>query len=337
MNFASIFLLFAALYLAALGGYYFNDKFKNKKLRSNKIITKKETAMQKNEPNEPREVDIAGSLLFLTSSLNEDAQKNKNYVLLDYDIAYPRLFYADIATLTKLIDAMAQIFLLNVSDSTVTIKFLLSNYYKNNIKFTLSVYCDRDFFANKNILQVNMNAKSRKFYEIAKTLAEQNGSQIIFEFDPGARASTEISMTLSDNKFDLMQNLKIKNPKNFSVLVAEPNPNAFFVLRKNLEFIGIDVKPSSEWSIVKRHIEDMIFRPGAVFIEENLLGEIDDALTALLIEKKIALVVLKNTNAAINLNPKIRIWTLPQPYLPDSLVRILNEAYAFGAQNNWQP
>lgn len=130
-----------------------------------------------------------------------------------------------------------------------------------------------------------MNAKSRKFYEIAKTLAEQNGSQIIFEFDPGARASTEISMTLSDNKFDLMQNLKIKNPKNFSVLVAEPNPNAFFVLRKNLEFIGIDVKPSSEWSIVKRHIEDMIFRPGAVFIEENLLSEIDDALTALLIEK----------------------------------------------------
>ena len=178
-----------------------------------------------------------------------------------------------------------------------------------------------------------MNAKSRKFYEIAKTLAEQNGSQIIFEFDPGARASTEISMTLSDNKFDLMQNLKIKNPKNFSVLVAESNPNAFFVLRKNLEFIGIDVKPSSEWSIVKRHIEDMIFRPGAVFIEENLLSEIDDALTALLIEKKIALVVLKNTNAAINLNPKIRVWTLPQPYLPDSLVRILNEAYAFGAQN----
>ena len=55
--------------------------------------------------------------------------------------------------------------------------------------------------------------------------------------------------------------------------------------------------------------------------------------SALLIEKKIALVVLKNTNAAINLNPKIRVWTLPQPYLPDSLVRILNEAYAFGAQN----
>ena len=153
-------------------------------------------------------------------------------MLLDYDIAYPRLFYADIATLTKLIDAMAQIFLLNVSDSTVTFKFLLSNYYKNNIKFTLSVYCDRDFFANKNILQVNMNAKSRKFYEIAKTLAEQNGSQIIFEFDPGARASTEISMTLSDNKFDLMQNLKIKNPKNFSVLVAEPNHNAFLCLEK---------------------------------------------------------------------------------------------------------
>ena len=84
---------------------------------------------------------------------------------------------------------------------------------------------------------------------------------------------------------------------------------------------------------MKRHIEDMIFRPGAVFIEENLLSEIDDALTALLIEKKIALVVLKTTNAAINLNPKIRVWTLAQPYLSDTLVRILNEAYEFETQN----
>ena len=93
------------------------------------------------------------------------------------------------------------------------------------------------------------------------------------------------------------------------------------------------MKPSNEWSIVKRHIEDMIFRPNVVFIEESLLREIDDALSTLLIEKKIALVVLKTTNAAVNLNPKIRVWTLDQPYLSDTLVRILNEAYEFEMKN----
>ena len=93
------------------------------------------------------------------------------------------------------------------------------------------------------------------------------------------------------------------------------------------------MKPSNEWSIVKRHIEDMIFRPNVVFIEESLLREIDGALSTLLIEKKIALVVLKTTNAAVNLNPKIRVWTLIQPYLSDTLVRILNEAYEFEMQN----
>ena len=178
-----------------------------------------------------------------------------------------------------------------------------------------------------------MNAQSRKFYETAMALAEQNGSSIRFEFDHGVRASTEISLRLCDDKLDLMQSFKIKNPKNFSALVAEPNPHSFNIIKKDLEFIGIDVKPSNEWSIVKRHIEDMIFRPNVVFIEESLLREIDGALSTLLIEKKIALVVLKTTNAAINLNPKIRVWTLVQPYLSDTLVRILNEAYKFETQN----
>ena len=312
------------------------DKLK----RSNGVI-KKETT-QKNgtseigessEANTLPKVDIAGGLLFLVSSLNEDAQKNTNYVLLDYDIAYPRLFYADIAALAKLIDAMAQTFLLNVSNSTVTIKFLLSNYYKNNIKFTLSVYCDHDFFTSKSTPRVNMNAQSRKYYETAMALAEQNGSSIRFEFDHGARISTEISLRLCDDKLDLMQSFKIKNPKNFSVLVAEPNPYSFNIIKKDLEFIGIDVKPCREWDVVKRHVRDMIFRPDVVFIDESLLQSIDESLQNDIAEKKIALVVLKNTSAQTSLNPKIRALSLPQPYLPDMLVCVLNEAYEFKIQN----
>ena len=337
MSFAYIFIIFATLYIVALGGFYFVDKFKKPDKTVIKTDATQTTQISKTgeslEANTLPKVDIAGGLLFLVSSLNEDAQKKGNYVLLDYDIAYPRLFYADIAALAKLIDAMAQIFLLNVSNSTVTIKFLLSNYYKNNIKFTLSVHCDHDFFTVKSTPRVNMNAQSRKYYETAMALAEQNGSSIRFEFDHGVRISTEISLRLCGDKLDLMQSFKIKNPKNFSALVAEPNPYSFNIIKKDLEFIGIDVKPSNEWSIVKRHIEDMIFRPNVVFIEESLLREIDDALATLLIEKKIALVVLKTTNAAVNLNLKIRVWTLVQPYLSDTLVRILNEAYEFETQN----
>ena len=337
MSFAYIFIIFATLYIVALGGFYFVDKFKKPDKTVIKTDATQTTQISKTgeslEANTLPKVDIAGGLLFLVSSLNEDAQKKGNYVLLDYDIAYPRLFYADIAALAKLIDAMAQIFLLNVSNSTVTIKFLLSNYYKSNIRFAISVHCDRDFFTSKSTPRVNMNTQSRKYYETAVALAEQNGSTIRFEFDHGVRISTEISLRLCDDKLDLMQSFKIKNPKNFSALVAEPNPYSFNIIKKDLEFIGIDVKPSNEWSIVKRHIEDMIFRPNVVFIEESLLREIDDALATLLIEKKIALVVLKTTNAAVNLNPKIRVWTLDQPYLSDTLVRILNEAYEFEMKN----
>lgn len=337
MSFAYIFIIFATLYIVALGSFYFVDKFKKPDKTVIKTDATQTTQISKTgeslEANTLPKVDIAGGLLFLVSSLNEDAQKKGNYVLLDYDIAYPRLFYADIATLTKLIDSIAQIFLLNVSNSTVTIKFLLSNYYKSNIRFAISVHCDRAFFTYKNTPRININAKSRKFYEIAKTIAKQNNSSIRFEFDHGVRICTYISLHICDDKIDLIKSLKIKNPKKISALVAEPNLYAFNILKKDLEFIGIDVKPSGDWSIIKRHIEDMIFHPNIVFIKESLLSEINDALVAILIEKKIALVVLKTTNSAVNLNPKIRVWTLDQPYLSDTLVHILNEAYEFETQN----
>ena len=77
----------------------------------------------------------------------------------------------------------------------------------------------------------------------------------------------------------------------------------------------------------------MIFRPDVVFIDESLLQSIDESLQNDIAEKKIALVVLKNTSAQTSLNPKIRVLSLPQPYLPDMLVRVLNEAYEFEMQN----
>ena len=77
----------------------------------------------------------------------------------------------------------------------------------------------------------------------------------------------------------------------------------------------------------------MIFRPDVVFIDESLLQSIDESLQNDIAEKKIALVVLKNTSTQTSLNPKIRVLSLPQPYLPDMLVRVLNEAYEFEMQN----
>ena len=77
----------------------------------------------------------------------------------------------------------------------------------------------------------------------------------------------------------------------------------------------------------------MTFRPDVVFINESLLQSIDESLQNDIAEKKIAFIVLKNTSAQTSLNPKIRVLSLPQPYLPDMLVRVLNEAYEFEMQN----
>ncbi|MGB2553938.1 hypothetical protein ACPF04_12360, partial [Campylobacter sp. MOP51] len=58
---------------------------------------------------------------------------------------YPRIFNIDVSNIIKLTDAMAQIMLLNLSKSTIVIKFLLSSYHKDHVKFTISVWSDNNF------------------------------------------------------------------------------------------------------------------------------------------------------------------------------------------------
>lgn len=335
MSFLGAFLISLAFYAALCVGYFLYARTRRQKRNFIKFTPLQKTYELQNSDKNPCKIDIAGGLVFLASSLNEDAAKNRNRVIFDYDIAYPRIFYADIDALAKLIDALAQIFLKSVSDSTVTIKFLLSNYYKDNVKFTISAASKTNFFVNKNpcAIHINMSKKSRKFYRLAQALARKNGSDIWFEFGNTVRISTEISLKISSRKLDTVKNIKIKNPKNFIALIAHPDASAFYALKKYLDFIGIDVKPCREWDVVKRHVRDMIFRPDVVFIDESLLQSIDESLQNDIAEKKIALVVLKNTSAQTSLNPKIRVLSLPQLYLPDMLVCVLNEAYEFKMQN----
>ena len=89
--------------------------------------------------------------------------------------------------------------------------------------------------------------------------------------------------------------------------------------------MGFDVKPTSSWSSAKRHIEDMIFKPSLIFISDKLSDEVNLAqVQDYLLEKDVCVVIIqKNRNENIG-SDRVYIQRLIQPYLPEMLVRVLN-------------
>ncbi|MDO5045956.1 hypothetical protein [Campylobacter sp.] len=342
MNFSSFFVVLLFVYILILGLYFLYSKNFNNKFTDKRIKIKQKTGKYflQIDKKSPEQTDLISQMFFLISSLNEDAKINKNYLIFDYNMSYPRIFNTDASNIIRLTDALAQIMLLNLSNSTIIIKFLLSSYHKDQVKFTLSVWANKNFAKDckkYEMLHVNMSKKSRKFMRFAKNLAAQNDSDIKFDLDSpdSLKVSTDIVLQLCATKVDILKEIKLKKTKNFSALIAEDNLYAFNILKKDLEFIGIDVKPSYDWEIIKRHIEDTIFNPDIVFIQSSMLRFINiDEIQNSLIEKNIPLVIIKNDSDFIAIDSKIYAQYLPQPYTADTLINILNNAHEYYLQRN---
>lgn len=335
MEFSAILFIILFLYLMLLVAYYIhsknlNEKFTNKRVR---LLRKNPEFQSGNTRRKIAQMDILESMFFLMNSLNEDSKKNNNTVLLDYNMNYPRTFDADFSNVVKLIDALTQTMLLNLSNSTIIIKFLLSNYSKRQIKFTISVWANNSFYTDsisKSMIHTTMTPKSRKFFRLAQEISNKNGSAVSFQYESKGylKASADISLDLSDAKTDTLEGLKIEYPKNFTVLIAEKNQYSFDILKKELEFMNIDVKPTSDLNIIKRHIEDNIFRPDMVFMQADIIDDTNlKDIESYLINKKICLVIIKNNHDGLKINPNIYVQYLSQPYTPDTLICIINNAY----------
>ncbi|MFL1706423.1 hypothetical protein ACHJH3_05405 [Campylobacter sp. MOP7] len=177
------------------------------------------------------------------------------------------------------------------------------------------------------MIHVKMNKESRKFLNLARKLAVQNRSDIKFDFDTAnsIKISTNITMQLSDTKSNTLDNVKINKNNNIKALIAENNSHAFKILKKDLELIGVEVKPSGDWRIIKRHIEDVIFNPDIVFIQSAIINTAAfKEIESFFVDKNIAMVIIKNNKYQYKLDSKIYIQYLPQPYTPDVLINILN-------------
>ncbi|QCD52896.1 hypothetical protein [Campylobacter sp. RM16192] len=337
MEFSLILFIILFLYLMLLVAYYvhskkLNEKFTNKRVR---LLRKSPEFLHTNTRKKIAQTDIFDSMFFLMNSLNEDSKKNNNTVLLDYNMNYPKTFNADFSDLVKLTDALTQIMLLNLSNSTIIIKFLLSNYSKKHINFTISVWADNSFYTdtiNKNMIHTTMTPISRKFFRLAEEIANKNDSAVSFQYESKGyiKVSANISFELSTSKNNILKELKVEDPKNFTVLIAEKNKYAFDILKNELEFIGIDVKPTSNLEIIKRHIEDNIFKPDIVFVQADIIKDINiTEIENALINKKICLVIIKNNHDEFEINPNIYVQYMSQPYTPNILMCIINNAYKY--------
>ena len=328
MNFFALIAVFITLYVVLIWIYFKYSKKLNKNFLQRRIKIEKPNEKRKTHYiSKPEQVDILRYMHLLATSLNEDGKNTENCVLLDYPLNYPRIFNTDPLRLTKLIDAMTQFFLVNNRKSAIVVKFLLANYQQKYVKFSISVWSNKNFLrqnAGANII-ASLNKKSRTFLNKAQEIAASNGSKIEFDSKKGLKISTSVRLEISDIKNNLVDQLTVKNPSEFSILIADENPLSFNILRNYLLYMGFDVKPTSSWSSAKRHIEDMIFKPSLIFISDKLSDEVNLAqVQDYLLEKDVCVVIIqKNRNENIG-SDRVYIQRLIQPYLPEMLVRVLN-------------
>ena len=302
-----------------------NKNFTDKRMKVNKNI--KLTTL-KYGPSKTKNIDILRQIYLLTLSLNEDGRRTNNCIILDYPNNYPRIFNIYAPMLISLIDSLTQIILLNIKNSTVIIKFLLINYHETHIKFNISVWSDKNFLRHENSINkiyTSLNQKSRTYLNIAQKIAFENDSYIRFESGKELKISTDIRLDIADQKRNINKQFLIKNPHKMQVLIADENKYAVELLSLYLKNLGIIAKPTSDWNSAKRHIEDLIFKPNIIFISDNLLQDIDlNEIAIHILQKSICIVIIQRKGLKQIQNNAIFTQYLTQPFLPEILVKILN-------------
>lgn len=100
---------------------------------------------------------------------------------------------------------------------------------------------------------------------------------------------------------------------------------------KQMDKIGIDIKPCVDWNILNRHIEDAIYTPSIVFIYTEDYNCIDtkilESLKANKEKKNFIVVFLIGSRAQIISTLEIGDFFITTPYVLETLKNVLDMSY----------
>ncbi|QKF61016.1 hypothetical protein [Campylobacter curvus] len=262
-------------------------------------------------------IDFLELMNFFLDAIYKDAKESSNAVIFDYDPSYPRRYDIDATNTIKAIENLTKIFLYSQTKAKILIGFKLVNYSSSQIHFNVTIRCDK-----------TPSQTDERLLNKAKECALAAEASI--EIPKGNEFLLQIKATLAGN-FRGKNSLELQNEviKKYSAVIAYENEAGFHILSNQLKFVGINVRSTSDYQSLKRHVTDAIFKPDIVFISKAFLND-EAEFEELLKFKKLknfCIVAICEDDENFDKNAG-EVIILRQPYTYDVLRAVLDMCYA---------
>lgn len=266
-------------------------------------------------------VDILYRMGLLLEGLFEDAKQSKNTILFNYDLSYPRVFTTDMLPILKACEYLNKYLLFNQENCRILFEFHLTNYTRDHVLFDI-------ILSPSNPIQSSFDDK---YLNLAKRQLKSNGLELKISKE-GITISTKLNMqnkARRENFMPVPENVL----KKYHALISYPDIKGFEILKNQLEYLGINVRPTNDYLSAHAHISNPIYTPNLVFInKDDIMSEQDkkDIIKAQKIKGFSIIIICENDTNIKGLDDFI---ILRQPYTYDTLYAIIAESYLRSLKN----
>ncbi|MBR8464906.1 hypothetical protein KDE13_00835 [Campylobacter sp. faydin G-140] len=241
--------------------------------------------------------------LFL-EAIYYDAKANENTLLFEYDPTYPETYELDASNVIKVIENISKMFIYSQHNAKILISFKLVSYGDNILFFNVTISSNKPF-EHKNEELLNKALEYAKIADIS--VINDKDDKIILEIK---------ARSVSNANFKNKLSLKDQNTKKYNAIIAYEDEVGFKILYNQLKFIGINVRPSSNYESLKRHVTDGIYKPDLIFVQKKFLDDIDKAKNLLEFKKLKNFIIVAICEGDENFSQELKkqIIILRQPY-----------------------
>lgn len=266
-------------------------------------------------------IDLIERLNLLLEGLGQDAKNSGNVILFDYDMSYPRAFSTNPIFVIKAIEYLSKYLLFNQRQSRILIEFELSTFTTQNVVFNIILAPSRQI----------SESFDKKYLNLArKEIANIESELVIKQNEILLSVRLACSKTPTKQAYEFIPLAQLKR---YHALISYPDTKGFEILRAQLEFLGINVRPSSDFLSAYTHIINPIYIPNIVFIYK------DDIISARDRAEIIHAMKIKNFSVVVICEDGAQSFekdfiTLQQPYTYDTIYAILNIAHQRALQQS---
>lgn len=287
--------------------------------------------------------DIIDRLNYMLSTLAEELSSRKNTIILDYDAKYPRVLIGDAKRLIQVLMILIKYVTIRSNNEDVVMSFRKTNESDKSVTFDIEIKNSSINFTKKSLDlmqhaisnddEIDIRTKEVANIQIAKKIinALRGNIEIVNTKGNGSGFKINMPMHLPETQELRKYRLPEKEMMQYSVLIAESDVQSIGILRRQLEYFHMNVKPSFSWDQAQRMLEGRFYKPDIVFIQSEFIDFIDKEKFLKLHEKKGFSVIFIANNHKIDSFERAKNFgnfdILLKPYTQDVILALLVQIY----------